>query len=149
MSKVKAQFPSGNFYLRTGKDNNGVIHIRYFINGRYVHKSTGVKIDPKTWDSKSQKIKGSSNPRINTIANQKNLLLEEFKCKIDKQIHQYEGLLTYEVLLLIVNGDLITKEKQIKETDFISYHIGKGCIQVCKGCFQGFGTRRIMGVVSQ
>ena len=121
MSKVKSQFPSGNFYLRTGKDGMGVIHIRYFINGRYVHKSTGVKIEPKTWDSKSQKIKGSSNPRINNISNQKNLILDEFKNKIDKQIYQYEGLLTYEVLLLIVNGDLITKEKQIKETDFVSY----------------------------
>ena len=121
MGKVKSQFPQGNFYLRTGKDNMGVIHIRYFINGRYVHKSTGVKIDPKTWDCKSQKIKGSSNPRVNNIANQKNLILDEFKSKIDKQIYQYEGLLTYEVLLLIVNGDLITKEKQIKETDFVSY----------------------------
>ena len=31
MSKVKSQFPTGNFYLRGGKDGNGVIHIRYFI----------------------------------------------------------------------------------------------------------------------
>ena len=79
MSKVKSQFPTGNFYLRGGKDGNGVIHIRYFINGRYVHKSTGIKIDPKMWDVKSQKIKGSNNPRINNIANQKNLILEEYK----------------------------------------------------------------------
>ena len=121
MSKVKSQFPTGNFYLRGGKDGNGVIHIRYFINGRYVHKSTGIKIDPKMWDVKSQKIKGSNNPRINNIANQKNLILEEFKNNIDTQIHKYDGLLTYEVMLLILNGDLNTKEKQLKETDFIEY----------------------------
>lgn len=90
MSKVKSQFPTGNFYLRGGKDGNGVIHIRYFINGRYVHKSTGIKIDPKMWDVKSQKIKGSNNPRINNIANQKNLILEEFKNNIDTQIHKYD-----------------------------------------------------------
>lgn len=34
MSKVKSQFPTGNFYLRKGNDGNGVIHIRYFINGK-------------------------------------------------------------------------------------------------------------------
>lgn len=121
MSKVKSQFPNGNFYLREGKDGNGVIHIRYFINGRYVHKSTGIKIDPKMWDVKSQKIKGSSNPRLNNIVNQKNLILEEFKSKLDTQIHKYDGLLTYEVMSLILNGDFNTKEKQLKETDFIEY----------------------------
>ena len=54
MSKVKSQFPTGNFYLRGGKDGNGVIHIRYFINGRYVHKSTGIKIEPKMLNALSK-----------------------------------------------------------------------------------------------
>lgn len=73
------------------------------------------------WDKKGQKIKGSSNPRINNITNQNNLILQETKSSIDKQIHDYEGLLTYEVVGQILNGDLNIKEKLIKETDFIEY----------------------------
>lgn len=80
-----------------------------------------MKVESKMWDKKGQKIKGSTNPRINNITNQNNLILQETKSNIDKQIHDYEGLLTYEVVSQILNGDLNTKEKLIKETDFIEY----------------------------
>ena len=121
MSKAKLQFPNGSFYLRTCTDGLGVIHLRYHINGRYAKKSTGIRIEPSMWDSKSQKIKGSSNPRTNNISNQKNLILQELKTDIDRQIHEYKGFLTYEVITQILNGELDTKEKQIMETDFIEF----------------------------
>ena len=121
MGKIKSQFPVGSFFLKMCGNDQGVIHLRYHINGRYVSRSTGMKVDTKLWDKKGQKIKGSSNPRINNITNQNNLILQEIKSSIDKQIHDYEGLLTYEVVGQILNGDLNTKEKLIKETDFIEY----------------------------
>ena len=106
MAKVKSQFPVGSFIVSVSGDGQGIVHLRYFINGRYVKKSTGIKIDRKMWDSKNQKLKGSTVPKINNISNQKNEMLQEMKMKFDKQIRDYDGLLTYEVVTSILNGDL-------------------------------------------
>ncbi|MBE6199066.1 MAG: hypothetical protein E7138_02055 [Rikenellaceae bacterium] len=79
------------------------------------------------WDDKGQKIKSSTNPRINNVVNNKNLMLQEFKNNIDQQISSYEGLLTYEVVSQILGGNLKTKNSRIKEIDFIEY-----CKEVCQ-----------------
>ena len=79
MAKIQSQFPVGSFYLRGGNNGKGTINIRYFIRGRYAKKSTGIEVDVKMWDNKGQKIKGSTNPRLNNLSNQKNLMLQEFK----------------------------------------------------------------------
>lgn len=121
MSKIKSRYPVGSFYLRIGNNGQGIVQIRYHVNGRYAKKSTGVEVDPKMWDNKCQKVKGSSNPRINNISTQKNIILQELKTDIDKQIVNYEGLLTFEVVSQMLNGTFNTKEKQVKETDFIEY----------------------------
>ena len=89
MAKIKSQFPVGNFCLRVNKEGKGVVQIRYFINGRYVHKSTSIEVDVKMWDNKGQKIKNSTNSRLNNLYNQKNLMLQEFKNNIDQQIRSY------------------------------------------------------------
>lgn len=83
MGKIKSKFPVGSFFLKMCGDSQGTIHLRYHINGRYVSRSTGIKIDSKTWDTKGQKIKGSTNPRINNIVNQNNLIPLEIKSGID------------------------------------------------------------------
>ena len=127
MAKIQSQFPVGSFYLRGGNNGKGTINIRYFIRGRYAKKSTGIEVDVKMWDNKGQKIKGPTNPRLNNLSNQKNLMLQEFKGNIDRQIREYEGLLTFEVVSQILNGNLITKKRQIKEIDFIEY-----CKEICQ-----------------
>ena len=127
---MQSQFPVGSFFCRVGKDGKGYISIRYFIRGRYAKKSTGIEIDAKMWDEKGQKIKSSSNPRINNVVNNKNLMLQEFKNNIDQQIRNYEGLLTYEVVSQILGGNLKTKNSRIKEIDFIEY-----CKDVCQNKF--------------
>ena len=81
MGKIKSKFPIGSFFLKMSDEGHGVIHIRYFINGRYVSRSTGMKIESKMWDSKGQKIKGSTNPRINNISSPSLLL---FCCQLIK-----------------------------------------------------------------
>lgn len=131
MAKIKSQFPVGNFYLRVNKEGKGVVQIRYFINGRYVNKSTSIEVDVKMWDNKGQKIKNSTNPRLNSLYNQKNLMLQEFKNNIDQQIRSYEGLLTYEVVSQIVNGNLSTKKQQIKSIDFVEY-----CKEICNNKYE-------------
>ena len=130
MGKMQSQFPVGSFFCRVGKDGKGYISIRYFIRGRYAKKSTGIEIDAKMWDEKGQKIKSSTNPRINNVVNNKNLMLQEFKNNIDQQIRNYEGLLTYEVVSQILGGNLKTKNSRIKEIDFIEY-----CKEVCQNKF--------------
>ena len=127
MGKMQSQFPVGSFFCRVGKDGKGYISIRYFVRGRYAKKSTGIEIDAKMWDEKGQKIKSSTNPRINNVVNSKNLMLQEFKSNIDQQIRNYEGLLTYEVVSQILGGNLKTKNSRIKEIDFIEY-----CKEVCQ-----------------
>lgn len=41
MGKIKSQFPVGSFFLKMCGNDQGVIHLRYHINGRYVSRSTG------------------------------------------------------------------------------------------------------------
>ena len=52
MSKIQSQFPIGRFYLHIGKDGKGIVNIRYFVNGRFAKKSTGIEVDVKPWDDK-------------------------------------------------------------------------------------------------
>lgn len=85
MGKIKSQFPVGSFFLKMCGNDQGVIHLRYHINDRYVSRSTGMKVDAKLWDKKGQKIKGSSNPRINNITNQNNLILQVYPSLLEKQ----------------------------------------------------------------
>lgn len=127
MGKIQSQFPLGSFFCRVGKDGKGHIGIRYFFRGRYAKKSTGIEIDAKLWDDKGQKIKSSTNSRLNNVVNNKNLMLQEFKNNIDQQIRNYEGLLTFEVVSQILNGNLKTKKSQIREIDFVEY-----CKEICK-----------------
>ena len=128
MAKIQSKFPVGSFHLVVGKGGSkGVVYIRYFIRGRYAKKSTGIEVDEKMWDKNGQRIKNSTNPRLNNVVNQKNLMLQEFKTNIDQQIRDYEGLLTYEVVSQILNGNLNTKKKQIKEINFVEY-----CKEICQ-----------------
>lgn len=72
MSKVKSQFPTGNFYLRKGNDGNGVIHIRYFING---------KLDRIVCQKRCTKfllIFGTSPPKIRSNAFKTVVMYQEF-----------------------------------------------------------------------
>ena len=130
MAKILSQFPIGSFYLHIGKNGKGIVNIRYFVRGRYAKKSTGIEVDVNMWDIKGQKIKGSTNHRINNLSNQKNLMLLEFKSNIDKQIREYEGLLTFDVVSQILNGNLNTKRSQIKQIDFVEY-----CKEICQNKF--------------
>ena len=50
MGKIKSQFPVGSFFLKICGNDQGVIHLRYHLNGRYVSRSTGMKVDTKLWD---------------------------------------------------------------------------------------------------
>ena len=48
-------------------------------------------------------------------------MLQEEKSKYDKQIQDYEGQLTHIVVKQMLEGTLHTKDKQIRETDFVEY----------------------------
>lgn len=121
MGKIISDRPKGSFVAREGQNGQVNIHLRYFINGKYVKKSTGIKVNASDWDQSAQKIKGNTNPRINNLHKQWNLMLQEEKSKYDKQIQDYEGQLTHIVVKQMLEGTLHTKDKQIRETDFVEY----------------------------
>ena len=58
---------------------------------------------------------------MNEQANRLNARLKKEKDKIDRQIEQYDGKFTYPIVLQMLKGDFQTREKKIKETEFVKY----------------------------
>lgn len=74
-----------------------MVYLRYFINGIYVKKSLGIRLEKSEWDAKRQEAKGKNAPRIN------NRLRYE-KQRVDELMLKYEGQLNYKVLEGFLNG---------------------------------------------
>ena len=123
MGISKSDKPLGSFYLKNGPKGNGncVVYLRYFINGRYAKKSTHIEVPKDRWDQDKQIVKGSSDRNLNEQANRLNARLKKEKDKIDRQIEQYDGKFTYPIVMQMLKGDFMPREKKIKETEFIQY----------------------------
>ena len=123
MGISKSDKPLGSFYLKNGPKENGncVVYLRYFINGRYAKKSTHIEVPKDRWDQARQMVKGSSDRTLNEQASRLNARLKKEKEKIDKQIEQYDGKFTYPIVMQMLKGDFMPREKKIKETEFIQY----------------------------
>lgn len=123
MGISKSDKPLGSFYLKNGPKENGncVVYLRYYINGRYAKKSTFIEVPKERWDQDKQIVKGSSDRNLNEQANRLNARLKKEKDKIDRQIEQYDGKFTYPIVLQMLKGDFQTREKKIKETEFVKY----------------------------
>ena len=55
--------------------------MRYYVQGKYIKKSTNVFVNPSDWDNKKQEVK--SRNRQATVLNAK---LNSFKQNIDEQL---------------------------------------------------------------
>jgi len=123
MGKVDSVKPIGNFYLRPESigDEEAIVYLRYYIRGRYAKRSTSVVVPPSQWDADKQRVKPSSDRKKNDMANRLNAQLKSFKDKVDKQIEEYEGIFTYDILNQMLKGEFASKAKMIKETNFIEH----------------------------
>lgn len=123
MGKAKAVKPIGSFYLRSESigEEEAIVYLRYHINGKYAKRSTSIYVPIKQWDPKRERVKASSDRKQNDIANRLNSQLKAFKDKVDRQIEEYDGTLNYIIVTQMLKGDFITKDKRIKETEFINY----------------------------
>lgn len=101
MGRIKAAIPHGSFWLRPSTNQKGEtpVYVRYFVQGRYIKKSTNIFINPDDWDDKKQVVK-SKNRQAATL----NGKLNVFKQKIDEQLLGYQGDITYNVVDMILNG---------------------------------------------
>ena len=101
MGRTKPAIPAGNFWLRPSTNQKGEtpVYVRYYVQGRYIKKSTNVFIKPEDWDNKKQEVKSK-----NIQAAVLNGNLRAFKQKIDEQLLSCRGTITYKVLDEILNG---------------------------------------------
>ena len=132
MGKVKSFKPVGSLYLRPESigEEESIVYLRYCLNGKYARRSTSVSVPTNRWDAKKQRVKPSSDRRLNDQANRLNAQLQSFKDRVDRQIEEYDGFFTMDILNQMLKGDFITKDKRIKETEFIEY-----CLEVNKNRF--------------
>ena len=119
MGKNKSNIPSCHVIFKKKENTPGVgtIYLRLTLNGRSTKKSLEIDIKENEWDEKDY-IK-SSVPE---------LLRNEYKFKIDtevlrvkKQLYEYKGELTFDIVQQMLHGDFISKDKKIRELDFIEY----------------------------
>ena len=108
MGRIKAAIPFGSFWLRPSTNQKGEspVYVRYFVNGKYIKKSTNIFINPDDWDKKKQVVK-SKNKQAATL----NGKLNAFKQKIDEQLLSFRGTITYKVVDMILNGSSDPNDK--------------------------------------
>lgn len=101
MGRTKPAIPAGNFWLRPSTNQKGEtpVYVRYYVQGKYIKKSTNVFVNPSDWDNKKQEVK--SRNRQATVLNAK---LNSFKQNIDEQLLAFRGTITYKVVDMILNG---------------------------------------------
>ena len=101
MSKKRPIIPTGNFWLRPSPNQTGEtpVYVRYYVQGKYIKKSTNVFVNPDDWDDKKQEVKSKN--RQSAALNNK---LKSFKQKIDEQLLTYKGAITHKVMDAILNG---------------------------------------------
>ena len=118
MGKVKATIPFGSFWLRpsTGQKKEAAIYVRYFVNGRYIRKSTNIFIDPDDWDSGKQVVKSK-----NRQAAKLNGKLRAIKQKYDDMLLAYKGPITDKVVEEILSDTYDPNQGTAAGTTFKKY----------------------------
>ena len=101
MGRVKSSIPFGSFWLRPSINQKGEtpVYVRYFVQGRYLKKSTNVFINPDDWDAAKQVVKSK-----NRQAAKLNGKLKAVKQKIDDMLLAYKGTITYKVVEMMLDG---------------------------------------------
>ena len=102
MGKAKTTIPFGSFWLRPQTNQKGEtpVYVRYYVQGRYLKKSTNIFINPADWDATKQAVKGRSQQAIKI-----NGRLRSIKQTYDDLIMAYKGELTYKVVEQLLSDE--------------------------------------------
>ena len=114
----KVKVPVGTFRLRSGrtKGDEGLIYIRYFASGKYIERSTNIKVRESDWCKKSQRVLPSNKNHIRL-----NARLNTMKTQYDNQILSYKGIVTARMISQMLDGECYSKEDAASKVDFIKY----------------------------
>lgn len=121
MERVNLGIPQGNFVLLNAPNMKGerCIYLRYFVDGKYIKRSTDIWINEDYWDNERQEVK-SRHKNAARLNNRLNILYE----KIRTQMLDVKGEITYDILSELLVGkrqNTKVEEVEIKSKDFIEY----------------------------
>lgn len=115
MAIFNFQAPKASFSLRNIPDKQGrkALYIKFFIDGKYVMKSTDIWLKPRQWDSVEQLVINSAE------ANELNKILYNLKEKTERLIRQNygESVTADDIRTLLSEKDPEQKPRR----DFIEY----------------------------
>lgn len=115
MAIFNFQAPKASFSLRNIPDKQGrkALYIKFFIDGKYVMKSTDIWLKPRQWDSVEQLVINSAE------ANELNKILYNLKEKTERLIRQNygESVTADDIRALLSEKD----PEQRPRRDFIEY----------------------------
>ena len=123
--RKRSLIPIGKFYLHNVReDETGFLYLRYYIDGRYAKRSTGIRVHKKDWDPVSQRlyfVSGTDTPEMIRLKNAK---LRKEKDDVDRCIVRYSDSLTYILICRFLAGDYGREETNIPgRKEFINFSL--------------------------
>lgn len=117
MGRQTSTIPKSTFFIKNKtKGRESILYIRYFVCGKYVEHSTGIKLPAADWDADTRQVRRSS-PNYKRLSAQ----IDVFRSKTDSQILACEERLTPKIVSDILNGEYAPDPKKTGKVDFIEY----------------------------
>lgn len=117
MGRQTSTIPKSTFFIKNKtKGRESILYIRYFVCGKYVEHSTGIKLPAADWDADTRQVRRSS-PNYKRLSAQ----IDAFRSKTDSQILACEERLTPKIVSDILNGEYAPDPKKTGKVDFIEY----------------------------
>lgn len=118
MGRKKADSPLGKLVVRpkqVNKEGSIPVYLTYFIQGKTLSKTTGVKIMADQWDANKQKVINHKQ------AGYFNGLLSKLKYETDKLIADYDGILTPDKVRRLLDGERLDGMLNPSKTSFLDF----------------------------
>lgn len=117
MGRQTSTIPKSTFFIKNKtKARESILYIRYFVCGKYVGHSTGIKLPAADWDPDTRQVRRSS-PNYKRLTAQ----IDAFRSKTDAQILECDERLTPKIVSDILNGTYTPDPKKSRKVDFIEY----------------------------
>lgn len=137
MGRQTSTIPKSSFFIKNKtKGRDSILYIRYFVCGKYVEHSTGIKLPAADWDPDTRQVRRSS-PNYKRLSAQ----IDAFRSKTDSQILECDERLTPKIVADILNGDYTPDPKETGKVDFIKYAADNGLME--KGLATSISTNYI------
>ena len=82
MGRQTSTIPKSTFFIKNKtKGRESILYIRYFVCGKYVEHSTGIKLPAADWDPDTRQVRRSS-PNYKRLSTQ----IDAFRSKTDSRL---------------------------------------------------------------